>query len=79
MTHDDDLVVIKIFPNDVLAQVAASFLEANGIQAVVSTDDAGGAYPFLQGYSGVRLMVRKSDEDIARELLEQVGESEAEP
>ena len=77
--HDDDLVVIRTFPNDVLAQVAASCLEASGIRAVIFADDAGGAYPALQGYSGVRLLVMREDEERAIEVLESIGEPEGEP
>ncbi len=71
----DNAVVIDIFPNRVLAQMAADLLEGEGIEALVVADDAGGFYPMLQFVRGVRLYVAKEDEALAREILdkEQIG------
>jgi len=66
---DDASVVVAVFSSAVEARTAASALEAAGIPSVVSADDAGGAYPFLQGGRGVRLRVRARDETEARALL----------
>jgi hypothetical protein len=57
--------------------MAAGLLEAEGIYALVSADDAGGAYPSLQYLRGVRLIVFPEDEARAREILadwRQIGE-----
>ncbi len=75
----DDAVVIETFPNRILAELAASLLEGEGIEAWVMADDAGGTYPALQFVRGVRLLVASEDEDRAREILaameEEPGES----
>jgi hypothetical protein len=65
----ESAVVVKTFPNRVLAGLAASLLEAEGIQAFILSDDAGGAYPMLQFIRGVQLLVAPQDEARARELL----------
>jgi hypothetical protein len=48
------------------ADVIAGVLISHGLNAAVSTDDAGGQYPAL---FGVRVLVAKSDETSAREVL----------
>lgn len=66
----DDAVVIEKFPSRVLAEMAASVLEAEGIEALIMADDAGGAYPMLQFLRGVRLLVAPEDEARAKEILQ---------
>ena len=68
MTQDEAVVVEK-FSTRMEAQMAAGLLEAEGIYAFVSADDAGGAYPPLQYVGGVRLIVLPEDERRAREIL----------
>ncbi len=68
MTQDDAIVVEK-FSTRLEAEMAAGLLEAEGIQALVLADDAGGAYPPLQYVRGVRLVVFSEDEVRAREIL----------
>jgi hypothetical protein len=65
----DDAVVLEKFYNRLEADMAAGLLEAEGIQAFVSADDAGGTYPPLQYLRGVRLIVFSEDEARAREIL----------
>ncbi len=67
--NDNDLVVLKIFPDEISAQLAATELSAEGIESQIFSDDAGGAIPALQTTQGVRLVVRKVDEQKARDLL----------
>lgn len=62
-------VVVEKFPSRLEAEMAAGLLAAEGIDALVSADDAGGAYPSLQFARGVRLIVASEDETRARELL----------
>ena len=54
-----ELVVVGEFPNRIDAEVAQSVLEADGIESMVSADDAGGVQPGLW-MSGVRLFVREA-------------------
>jgi hypothetical protein len=68
---ESDVVVVEIFPSTAHARVAASLLQAEGIPAAVSADDAGGWYPFLQETMGVRLLVpARWAEDAKRVLRE---------
>ena len=52
-----------------LAELAASVLASEGINALVAVDDVGGAYPVLQQLRGVRLLVAHEDEKMAQEIL----------
>jgi hypothetical protein len=66
----DDVVVLRKFSTEVEARLAASVLEANGILAQVIADTAGGTLPSIALIFPVRLLVRASDADLARELLD---------
>ncbi len=65
----DEVVVVETFSTRMEAEMAAGVLEAEGIYAVVTADDAGGTYPPLQYLRGVRLIVSPEDERRAREIL----------
>jgi hypothetical protein len=56
------------------AAIIAGFLESNGIEARVSTDDAGGLEPQWQLTQGVRVLVAAEDLAEARRI---VAEAEA--
>jgi hypothetical protein len=49
-------------------------LEANGIPATVSADDAGGQEPQWQLTDGVRVLVSGDDLSEAQRLISQVGD-----
>jgi len=68
VTNDEPVVVAR-FSTRMEAEMAAGLLEAEGIAAYVSADDAGGAYPSLQFIRGVRLIVLPEDEAQARAIL----------
>ena len=64
------IVCLKTFPDYLEADMAKSLLEANGIKASVSADDAGGMRPDLAFTSGgVRLFVLDENADKSLELL----------
>ncbi len=65
----DESVVIATYPNEYEADLAVSWLEAEGIPSVVVADDAGGAFPMLQVSRGVKVLVTAGNEDRAREIL----------
>jgi hypothetical protein len=50
------------------ADLIAGLLISNGVRCIVSADDAGGQQPQLQ-IEGVRVLVARSDEAAARQLL----------
>jgi Putative prokaryotic signal transducing protein len=58
------------------AELVAGLLRSHGVRAAVSADDAGGQEPQLQ-LDGVRVLVARSDEAVAREILSTVDDGEA--
>jgi hypothetical protein len=56
------------------ANAILGMLHANGIDAVLSADDAGGARPDVGFVQGTRILVRSTDEADARLVID-----EAEP
>lgn len=75
---ESSLVAIKSFVNRIEAEVAHGALTAAGIEAIVSTDDAGGAYAGAMMPS-VRLLVRDEDVERATDLLSTTAISDPEP
>ncbi len=72
----DRLVCIKVFESRMEAEMAQGVLAAEGIEARVLSDDAGGLYPaILLGTGGARLMVNQVAVDEATELLEALDTS----
>ena len=62
------LVVIRTFATRGDAEIAQGLLASAGIASDVSSDDAGGAYPFdLSG--GAQLLVDEGDVEAASALL----------
>lgn len=56
--------------NRLEANSITAMLRANGIDAILSTDDAGGARPDVGFVQGTRVLVPTSDEDDARKLID---------
>ncbi|HEY7288935.1 MAG TPA: hypothetical protein VH583_03785 [Vicinamibacterales bacterium] len=69
MAPADDLVVVKVFPNRVEADVAKSALDAAGIESMVLSDDAGGLQPGLWESRGVAVVVQRDHQHAAHEVL----------
>jgi len=72
-----ELVVVQTFGSRVEAEMAKSHLEAEGIDAMVQADTAGGMREHLAwSGAGFRLLVRAEDEAAAKEVLSpsEVGE-----
>ena len=67
---DAELIVVHTFPDRIEADLAASALEAAGIESMVAADDAGGTQPGLWEGQGVALLVRQEDEQEARAILD---------
>lgn len=66
--------VVAQVPTTLEAELIVGMLETNGIEAAVSSDDAGGNEPQLQLTQGVRVLVAAADEDVARELIATAGD-----
>lgn len=71
---DSDLVVIATFTFPSEAEVAASVLDAEGIDSLIERPFIAGARPSWlfgdSGRKGVRLLVRAGDAERARDVLD---------
>ena len=65
----DDVVVLKVFNNEIDAAMAQEALQQAGLSAFVFKDDAGGMEPHLQRTHGVRLIVNRAEAEQAHQLL----------
>ena len=66
-----ETVAVRTYQNEYEAEIARAVLEAHGIEALVMADNAGGMLPMLQPLFQIRLIVRGSDADAAREILDE--------
>jgi hypothetical protein len=66
----EPMAVIREFPNEMEAMLAQSVLEANGIDAGLLRDNAGGMLPALQVLFPVRLIVTVRDAERAAAILD---------
>ncbi|MBT8216200.1 MAG: hypothetical protein HKN74_05185 [Acidimicrobiia bacterium] len=65
-------VTVGMFPSRPEAHVSRARLESEGLEAIVSSDDAGGYEPQLGLTNGVRLMVRAPYVALAMSILEPI-------
>jgi len=65
----DEVVVLKIFDNEIEAGMAQQVLQEAGMTAFVFKDDSGGMEPHLQRTTGVRLVVNRTDAARANHVL----------
>ena len=65
----EEVVVLRIFNNEIDAGMAQQVLQEGGITAFVFKDDAGGMEPQLQRTGGVRLVVNSADAQRAHQML----------
>lgn len=65
------LMCVAVFPNRQEAELARSALVANHVDAMIATDDGGGAVPALDYTQPARVLVRESDLETARQILSQ--------
>jgi hypothetical protein len=82
MIHDpgNELVEVASFLTAMEADMARGFLEANGVEAVLTNENmARMGIHFSAIMGGIRLLVRRADEAVARELLESGAEPLEEP
>jgi Putative prokaryotic signal transducing protein len=66
---DGNLITVRTFNYRHEAEMAKSALEANGVPAVVFSDDGGGQEVSLQFVRGAKLMVNQQDESRAKRIL----------
>ncbi len=63
-------VVVRRFMTQSEADLAQAILAANGIEATLLRDDAGGMLPAMSLMSEIRVVVAPEDAEAAREILE---------
>ena len=69
----EESAVVAIYPSRHLASISQEFLQDNGIETIISADDAGGMHPQLQYTQGVKLLALSSLAYKAHNLLEEAG------
>lgn len=67
-----DLVRIGIYSSSTEANLVKARLAANGVDAMIQADSASGAVPQLEAYSGVKVLVRADEVEVALEVLERM-------
>ena len=68
------MAVVRTFINDAEAEIAASAIEAAGIEVTIHRDAAGGLQPSLDMY-GIQLIVPDGDAEAANEILNSFAHS----
>jgi hypothetical protein len=69
--------VVAQVPSAIEAQLIVGLLESEGIEAVTSSDDAGGQEPQWQLTQGVRVLVAPEDEERAQQLIAEADASQS--
>ena len=65
----EELIVLKIFNNEIDAEIAQQIIQEAGLRGFVFKDDGGGMEPHLQRTIGVRLVVNRADAERAHQIL----------
>ena len=65
----EEVVVLKIFSNEIDAGMTQQVLQEAGVKAFVFKDDGGGMEPHLQRTNGVRLVVNRADAERGHQIL----------
>jgi hypothetical protein len=65
-----DFTVLRSYASRQDAELSKSLLEANGIDALIASDDAGGTVAGLELTEGVQLLVKPGDQQKAEELFQ---------
>ena len=65
-----EIVVLRVFDNEVEAQMSQQMLRDAGVTSFIFKDDGGGMEPHLQRTNGVRLVLQSVDADRAQDILQ---------
>ena len=66
----DEIVVLRVFDNEVEAQMAQQMLRDAGVATFIFKDDGGGMEPHLPRTNGVRLVLNSDDAVRAQDILQ---------
>lgn len=67
-----ELVQIGMYSSSAEANLVKAKLAASGVDSMIQADSASGAVPQLEAYSGVKVLVRPGDTELALEILERM-------
>lgn len=76
MPEYEDLRVVRTYSSGYEAELGKSILEANDIEAVISSDEAGGTLPGLALTQGVHLLVDAGDLEKAENVFKDLEASQ---
>jgi len=68
-------VELKTFYSEIEAQILVTLLNDRNIESIIAKDDAGGMHPHLQAITGVKVLVKEKDFDIAKSILEKTNDN----
>jgi len=66
---DKEMTIVRTENDEAAGQIVVGFLQSNGIDAMISEDDAGDQLPSLEKVRGVQVFVPVEDAERARKLL----------
>lgn len=66
------LTEVGLYGSSTEAEVVRARLDANGVEALVQADNAGGTLPTISVTGGVRVLVREEDLPEAMDVLERM-------
>lgn len=66
----EEIVVLRVFDNEVEAQMTQQMLRDAGVATFIFKDDGGGMEPHLQRTNGVRLLLNSDDAVRAQDILQ---------
>lgn len=66
---DQEMMLVHVEQDETTARIVVGFLEANGIKAEISEDDAGDQIPSLEPVRGVKVFVPAPDAERAKKLI----------
>ncbi len=72
----ENFVTLRTYLNRAEAELDHSVLEANQIEAFISSDDAGGSRPELSFLRGVKLLIHQKDVERAEKLFKDLPAAE---
>lgn len=66
----EEIVVLRVFDNELEAQMAQQRLQDADVPTFIFKDDGGGMEPHLQRTNGVRLVLKSTDAERAEHVLQ---------
>ncbi len=70
MDDSSTLIVLESYNSDVEAHIARGVLESNGVKCIINNEIMSSIYPLtLTSIGGIKLLVRREDFELAKEIL----------